>query len=95
MSKIQKWHAARETHGQLVALLRTGEGSPLSTNNYYGVAMQSIAVDWMMARRADLHGDLIAFSRERVAAAAREALSECEQIRADAAMDVESIEEGT
>jgi hypothetical protein len=47
-----------------------------------------------MARRAELYRDLVEYSRQRVADAAREALAECEQIKADAAMDVESIEEG-
>jgi len=94
MSKSQKWHAARESHVQLVELLRSDEGSPLSTNHYHGAAMQSLAADWIMARKAELYRDLIAFSRERLAIAAREALAECEEIRADAAMDVESIEEG-
>ena len=101
MSKIQKWHEARKTHEELVECVRAWSDknssaicplnvSPLSKC----LGIREVAVEWVMARKSELYRDLVAFSRQRVLAAAREALAECEQIRADAAMDVESIEEG-
>ena len=99
MKAIDKWCRARETHEKLVERAR-GWCNPnsvdiglLSTVNNYGVDVQALTVDWIASRRADLYRDLIAFSRSRLAAAAREALAECEQVRADAEMDLGSIEE--
>lgn len=100
MSKIQKWHAARETHKELVARARTwcltsdSEWGPLRSDAKYGSGIHYLVNDWIASRKAELYRDIIAFSRDRLADAAREALAECEQIRADAAMDVESIVEG-
>ena len=100
MSKIQKWHEARNTHEDLVARARTwcltsdSEWGPLRSDPKYGVGIHYVVNDWIASRKAELYRDMIAFSSERLADAAREALAECEQIRADAARDVESIEEG-
>lgn len=100
MSKMEKWHQARKTHEDLVARVRgwclssSGDLGVLGYSNSHGSDLSGLTLDWIANRKAELYRDLIAFSRERLAAAAREALAECEQVRADAAMDVGSIEEG-
>lgn len=99
MSQIQKWHEARKTHENIVARSRAwcepngADRGPIEAVTNYGREIHAVTCNWIMARRAELYRDLVAYSRQQVLAAAREALAECEQIRADAAMDVESIEE--
>jgi hypothetical protein len=100
MSKIKKWHRVRQEHQLLVEqakkwLESDGIDGPLEVNmdtRYTHIV--DVGRQVLRIRRADLYREMIEYSRECVAAAAREALAECEQIRADAAMDVESIEEG-
>lgn len=99
MSKIEKWHLARRTHEDLVARARgwchpsSGDLGVLSAGALHGPELVGLTIDWIAKSRVDLYRDLIAYSRERLAAAAREALAECEQVRADAEMDLGSIEE--
>ena len=98
MSKIAKWHEARKTHEDLVARARewchpsSGELGVVTTASCHGGALQSLAVDWIASRKAELYSGLIAYSRERLAAAAREALAECEQILADVHSDLGSLQ---
>jgi hypothetical protein len=100
MSKIQKWHEARKTHEKLVERVRgwchssSGDNGVLSCSSVHGADLVGLTFDWIASRKAELYRDLIAFSREQLGKAAREALAECEQIKADAAIDLESIEEG-
>ena len=99
MNAIEKWRHARRTHEDLVARARgwchpsSGDLGVLSAASCNGAEIMNLTVGWIASRKVDLYRDLIAFSRERLAAAAREALAECEQVRADAAMDLGSIEE--
>ena len=99
MNAIEKWRHARRTHEDLVARARgwchpsSGDLGVLGCSSVHGAALVGLAIDWLASRKADLYRDLIAYSRERLTAAAREALAECEQVRADAAMDLGSIEE--
>ena len=102
MSKIAKWRNVRGLHEELVAAEPTWHEAQYSANGCVALHLHhaklgditKLAAAWIRARRLELYRDLIAYSREQVLATAREALAECEQVRADAAMDVESIEEG-
>jgi hypothetical protein len=97
MSKIKKWHNVRRLHEELVAAEPTWHEEKCGGLHLQHEKLGDItklAAAWIRARRLELYRDLIAYSREQVLATAREALAECEQIREDAAMDVESIEEG-
>ena len=98
MSKIAKWNEARKTHEELVQWAghwsrREDNTGPLMASRNHPRMVDTVT-RWLDTRKAELYRDMIAFSGERLADAAREALAECEQIREDAAMDVDSIEEG-
>jgi hypothetical protein len=98
MSKMEKWNQARKTHEDLVSRARgwchpsSGDLGVLGYSNSHGGDLCGPIIDWIANRKAELYRDLIDFSRARLAAAAREAPAECEQVLADAAMDVESTE---
>lgn len=100
MSKIEKWNQARKTHEKLIERARgwchpnCGDLGVLGYSNSHGGDLGCLTLGWIANRKAELYRDLIDYSRKRLAALAREALADCEQLRADAAMDVESIEEG-
>ena len=98
MTAIEKWRHARNTHEKLVELARgwchqgSGDLGILNTLACYGNSMQALAVDWITSRKSDLYCDLIAYSRERLYAAALEARAECEEILAEVQSDLGSIE---
>lgn len=98
MSKIQKWHEARKTHDELVTRARewchpsSGDLGVLHAAKLHGADLQGLAADWIFSRKSDLYCDLIAYSRERLYAAAREARAECEEILAEIQSDLGSIE---
>ena len=99
MSKIAKWHRVRQEHQLLVKEARkwlesVGIDGPLEVDTRFTSHIVDVGRQVLRLRRADLYREMIEYSRQCVLATAREALAECEQIRADAAMDVESIEEG-
>ena len=93
MSKIQKWHEVRKTHEEIVARARVwrepngADRGPLEAVTNYGREIHAVTCNWIMARKTDLYRDLVEYSRQQLHAAAREALAECEQVRADAEMD--------
>lgn len=99
MSKIAKWHRVRQEHQLLVKqakkwLESDGIDGPLEVNmdpRYTHIV--DVGRQVLRIRRADLYREMIEYSRECVLAAAREALAECEQVRADAEMDLGSIDE--
>jgi hypothetical protein len=97
MSTIEKWKTAKLEHEQLVKNIRNWLRDPYDTGPYFASTGSSQYALWcamtvLKASRQHLFECMLEVSRERVVNAAREALADAEQLKADATMDIESIE---
>ena len=94
MSKIVEWRIAQRVHAELIRnsgqLLCLGFVD-IKTN--FSIDFLKLGDEWKTARIHELYNDLLEFSRQRVLRLAREALAEVETVKADAMLDIESIEE--
>ena len=95
MSKIVEWRIAQRVHAELIRnsgeLVCIGFVDIKATHK---IDFLRLGDEWKTARIHELYNDLLEFSRQRVLRLAREALAEVETVKADAMLDIESIEEG-
>jgi hypothetical protein len=94
MSKIAEWRIAQRVHAELIR--NSGELCCIGfvdIKAHKSIDFARLGDEWKTARIRELYSDLLEFSRQRVLRLAREALAEVETVKADAMLDIESIEE--
>lgn len=96
MSTIEKWKTTKKEHEQLVKDVRSWLKNPDCGGPFYAATnsqhVLGCAMTVLKDSREHLFDRMLEVSRERVVNAAREALADAEQLKADATMDIESIE---
>ena len=91
--KISEWRNAQRVHSELIRQSKELCAGFIDIKANHGVDFLLLGDEWQKARIHELYADLLDFSRKKVLRLAREALKEVETVKADAMLDIESIEE--